>query len=87
MSAQVSADHRYLAYAVDFSGNESYAIYVKDIGEDTVVPISGVHDASGQLAWALDNQTLFFTTVVSSSFYVLALPWPTQRGWYILPRV
>lgn len=67
MCAQVSADHRHLAYAVDFSGNETYSIYVKDMAEDTVEHVSGVHDASGQLAWGLDNGTLFYTTVVSSS--------------------
>ena len=62
---QVSADHRYLAYTVDTSGNESYAVYVKDIAEDTVKLVNAMHDASGNVAWGLDNRTLFYTTVVN----------------------
>ncbi|KAK9909106.1 hypothetical protein WJX75_007225 [Coccomyxa subellipsoidea] len=64
---EVSADHRHLAYAVDFSGNETYSIYVRDISEDTVEHVSGVHNASGQLAWGLDNGTLFYTTVTNQT--------------------
>ena len=70
---QVSADHRYLAYAVDRSGNESYAVYVRDIAQDTLLLVTPLVDASGQLAWALDNRTLFYTSVVRLTYIYATL--------------
>ena len=56
----ISPDHRYLAYAIDTSGDERYDVRVKDLqtGELLADRMEGVGAA---LAWANDNQTLFTT--------------------------
>ncbi len=85
---QVSADHRFLAYAVDTSGNERYAVYVKDFAEDTVKLVNAMHDASGKLAWGLDNRTLFYTTVVSMfsrSLFTHVVEQKVDLSCYFLP--
>ncbi|RJG13911.1 S9 family peptidase [Pseudomonas cavernicola] len=55
----VSPDHTRLAYSLDTSGDEIYQLYVKELasGQITALPFA---DCDGSLAWANDNQTLFF---------------------------
>ncbi|TRX73170.1 S9 family peptidase [Pseudomonas mangiferae] len=55
----ISPDQRLLAYSLDRSGDESYALYVKDLasGEVTALPFER---CDGSLVWANDNRTLFF---------------------------
>jgi len=57
----VSPDHQRVAYAVDFDGRELYTIHVRDLttGEllDDTIP-----DVTGDMVWANDSQTLFYTT-------------------------
>ena len=62
---EVSPDHRLLAYAVDPSGGESFEIRFRDLGsggdlEDCVL------GASGSIAWANDNRTVFYCTLDST---------------------
>jgi oligopeptidase B len=59
---EVSPDHHLLAYAVDPSGGESFEIRFRDLGsgldlEDRVL------GASGSIAWANDNRTIFYCTL------------------------
>ena len=60
----MSADHTRLAYAVDLTGEEQYELYSKEIGSGTVTPVTKLGDSSGSMAWALDNNTLFYVTLV-----------------------
>lgn len=61
-AAEHSPDHRYLAYAVDTSGAESWVIRVRDLatGEDLA---DVIHDAQGDVVWAADGRTLFYTVL------------------------
>jgi len=61
---QVSADHARLAYAVDLTGEEQYELYSKETGSGTVTQVTKLGDSSGSMAWALDNNTLFYVTLV-----------------------
>jgi oligopeptidase B len=59
-SWRVSPDNRLLAFAIDTGGRLFYTIRVKDLSDgkmlgDTIV------DVTGNLAWANDNRTLFYT--------------------------
>ena len=74
---QVSADHRRLAYAVDLTGEEQYHLYVKEVDTGEVTQLTKVGTASGSVAWALDNSTLFYVTLVGASFFV---PHTIRRG-------
>ncbi len=58
----VSPDHRLLAYAIDTDGDEVYTLRVRDLdrGADLGDEIPRM---SGDVAWALDNRTLYYTTL------------------------
>ena len=57
-----SDDHRLLAYAVDTAGAEAYTIRIRDLerGEDYA---DCLEQARGDLVWAADNSTLFYTVL------------------------
>lgn len=58
---RVSPDHRLLAYSVDTSGAEKYALHVKDLTTDELLPdVIPVIDWS--IEWANDGRTFFYTT-------------------------
>ncbi|RDV36480.1 S9 family peptidase [Bradymonadaceae bacterium TMQ3] len=61
---EFSDDHRLLAYAIDTSGNERYALHVLDIESGTHV--AGPIENTSSVAWANDNTTLFYTTLDSA---------------------
>jgi oligopeptidase B len=56
---EVSPDHRLLAWAVDYSGDERFRLVFRDLdtGVDLDDVIEGVTYGS---AWAMDNKTLFY---------------------------
>ena len=60
-----SPDHAKLAFALDERGSEAYTIRVRDIqgGQEIQPPIE---NATGNVAWSADSQTLFFTTLDDS---------------------
>jgi len=59
---EVSPDHRLLAFAVDYEGDERYELRFKDL--DTGESLAEcIPDASTSLAWASDNRTIFYTTL------------------------
>ncbi len=57
---QVSHDNNYIAYAVDTVSRRIYTIYVKDLRTGKILE-HFIPNTSGNLAWANDNQTLFYT--------------------------
>ena len=66
---QVSADHRRLAYAVDQTGEEQYNLFVKEMDTGELAQLTKLGTASGSMAWALDNSTLFYVTLVRASTF------------------
>lgn len=60
-SLEISPDHQMIAYTSDTVGNENFTLYVKSLITRELIeePISGLSYA---LAWANDNQTLFYST-------------------------
>ncbi|KRW58043.1 S9 family peptidase [Pseudomonas sp. TTU2014-080ASC] len=59
-SFTVSPDHKSLAYSLDTSGDEVFTLFVKDLSDGAVISLPFA-DCSGQITWANDSQTLFFT--------------------------
>ena len=55
----ITDDGRYLAYTTDVTGFRDYRLYVKDLRDDVLLPFQV--EKAGSLAWAADNQTLFYT--------------------------
>jgi len=61
---EVSDDHSLLAYSIDNNGGEQYDIFVKEISSGKIID-SSVKVTSGNLFWANDNTTLFYTELDS----------------------
>lgn len=59
---EVSPDHGLLAYSIDTTGSERYVLHVKDLKENTLLGES-IANVGGQVAWANDNRTLFYTAL------------------------
>lgn len=57
----VSEDNRLLAYSVDTVSRRIYTIYVKDLQTGEVMT-DLIRNTSGNLCWASDNKTLFYST-------------------------
>ena len=57
-----SPDHRLLAYAVDLNGSEYHSVLVKDLETGALLP-DRLADARGDLVWANDSRTLFYTVL------------------------
>ncbi len=58
----VSPNHRLLAYSVDFDGDETYTIRVKDLATGLHLP-DEIHNTYYSLEWAEDNATFFYTVL------------------------
>ncbi len=60
--AEISPDHKLLAYSIDTDGSESYTLYIKDTtnGELVGTPIPNTHYS---LEWANNNKTIFYTVL------------------------
>lgn len=59
---ELSQDARWLAYAVDFAGNERFTLRVKDLATGEVLP-DEIPDTFYGAAWSADATTLFYLTV------------------------
>jgi len=57
---EVSPDQKTLAYTVDFSGREQYAIYFKDITAKTLFPYR-IDNASSQIVWTENSKIVFYS--------------------------
>lgn len=60
--AEISPDHKLLAYSIDTDGSESYTLYIKDTasGKHIGTPIPNTHYS---MEWANDNRTIFYTVL------------------------
>lgn len=61
-SYNVSLDNRLLAFTVDTVGRRQYTIKIKNL-ENGEITKTGIQLAAGDVTWAADNETLFFTTL------------------------
>lgn len=59
-TAEVSSNHRYLAYAVDTVGRRIYNIRIRDLQTGKDLPDS-IENVTGNLEWAEDDKTLFYS--------------------------
>jgi oligopeptidase B len=59
---KVSPNQKYLAYSIDTSGSESYAIRFKDLQSGASLP-DLIGPAGSEIEWANDNQTVFYETL------------------------
>lgn len=57
---EVSDDDQFLAYATDTTGYRQYLLQVKDLRNNTPLPLHVARVTSA--AWAMDNRTLFYVT-------------------------
>ena len=55
-----SPDHKLLAYSVDYSGDEVFSVFVKNLETGTLLADT-IGNTSYSLEWAEDNATLFYT--------------------------
>ncbi len=58
----VSTDNNRIAFTVDTLGRRQHTIYVKDLSSGEVTP-TGIAFAAGDVVWASDNKTFFYTTI------------------------
>eukprot|EP00536_Pseudo-nitzschia_multiseries_P017954 jgi/Psemu1/227195/e_gw1.1979.5.1 len=57
-----NSNSKYVAYTVDFSGNEVTGLYVKDIASGDIVDHDPDLECYGSLQWGADDKTLFYLT-------------------------
>ena len=72
-SRSVSPDNNWLAYSLDTLSRRFYTIYFKNLSSGKVLKHS-IPNTSGSVAWANDNQTIFYTsknqvTLLSEKIY------------------
>ena len=58
----VSPNHELLAYTVDTTGSEVYALYIKNLVTGELLP-DRVPNVGTSIAWANNNQTLFYDVI------------------------
>ncbi len=58
----ISLDNRWMAFSVDTVGRRQYTIMVKDLATGKVSP-TGISHAGGDVVWAADNNTFFYTSI------------------------
>jgi oligopeptidase B len=69
-SVKPSPSQKYIAYSVDFKGDETYEMHVRNLetGEDVALKVLGDEDdklleTSGALVWGKDDSTLYYMTM------------------------
>jgi oligopeptidase B len=67
-AARVSPSQKYLAYSVDYTGDETYEVHVKELetGKEyslTAVGEEELLETSGTVFWGKDESTLFYMTM------------------------
>jgi oligopeptidase B len=58
----ISPDNRMMAFTYDTVGRRQFTIMVKDLETGEMKP-TGIQNAGGDVVWAADNATLFFSTI------------------------
>lgn len=61
---EISPDHNLLAYTIDTTGFENYSLYIKDLSQNKI--IETFHIPIDVVAWAEDNETIFYSTIDST---------------------
>ncbi|MDR1672872.1 MAG: S9 family peptidase [Bacteroidales bacterium] len=64
---EISPDNKTLAYCVDTEGSHVYTVYFKNLETDEIY-CGSIPLASGSIAWADDNRTLFCTLLDEETF-------------------
>ena len=72
-SAEVSPDHRYLAYTEDLDGSERYALRLRDLIDGQTLD-EVILQTSGTVAWHNDSRTLIYTLLDEAQ-----RPWRVMR--------
>ena len=62
VAVEHSSDHLSLVYAQDDTGSEMHTLVVKDLATGNIVDTS-ITNASGDVVWAEDNETIFYTVL------------------------
>jgi oligopeptidase B len=70
---QVSPDHRRLAYTVDVTGAEEFAVFIKELSTGELHP-ERIGRISPRVAWANDGQTLLYVALDAA-----CRPWQLYR--------
>ena len=60
-----SNDNSILAYALDTSGDEIHTVHFKRMADGYVHDSDCLTNSSGDIEWANDNKTLYYTTLDS----------------------
>ena len=79
---QISPDNKLLAFAVDTLSRRQYTLFIKNLETGELFPES-IASANGNMAWANDNQTLFYSfnnpaTLLSEKIKMHKLGTPTE---------
>jgi len=61
----ISPDHSFIAYLYDNNGSERYSLKIKNLDENIYLK-ENIENVE-MIAWATDNQTIFYTTINASS--------------------
>lgn len=61
-SYDISLDNRWLAFTVDTVGRRQHTVLLKDLATGTTQK-TGISNAGGDVVWAADNQTIFYTSI------------------------
>ncbi len=61
-SYDISLDNRWMAFTVDTVGRRQYTILVRDLATGEIQE-TGISQAGGDVSWAVDNKTFFYTTI------------------------
>jgi oligopeptidase B len=59
-SYDVSLDNKLMAFSIDTVGRRQYTIHIKDLESGEITP-TNIQHAAGDIVWAADNATFFFT--------------------------
>ncbi len=76
-AAEHSPNHRWLAWASDTTGGEEYTVRIRDTARERDLP-DAVAGASGSIAWASDNEHLFYVRLDEN--HRPASVWRHRRG-------
>jgi oligopeptidase B len=60
MNTSVSPDHRYLAFAIDTVGRRVSTLFIKNLETGELLE-DVIQNVTGNMAWANDNRTIFYT--------------------------
>lgn len=62
-AVEISPDHRILAYAVDFTGDEKYSIHFLDLSSGNLFETDTIPETNGYIEWGRDNESVFYGTM------------------------